>query len=185
MATERSTALRVRGIGFSVYWEAQPAGSKRAFHKPGMRFPVVVDANPKARLWKECVARDAARAMQWAPLFEGPVRLDVVFYRMRPASHFGTGRNAGKLKAGAPAYPTTKPDRTKLLRGLGDALKGIVWRDDAQVCAGEPRKEYGEPARVCVIVQELQSSARFEAGQPDPRNASGQVGPSTPERRKT
>jgi len=143
-------------IRFTVFGEAQPSGSKRPFMRPGMCFPVVVDANPKAKVWKESVAREAARTMNGAPLLEGPLVLDVTFYRVRPKGHFG---KHGLLPS-APSHPTTKPDRTKLLRGLEDALTGIVWRDDAQVCGGECRKEFGERAMVEVQVQEIREAAR-------------------------
>ena len=139
-------------IRFTVYGEAQPAGSKRAFSRPGMRFPVVVDANPKAKDWKLAVAGEAAKAMAGKSLLTGPVALQLVIYRPRPKGHFGTGKNAGKLKAGAPLRPDTKPDLTKLLRGTEDALRGIVWRDDSQVCRQVNEKLFGEPARVEIVV---------------------------------
>ena len=38
------------------------------------------------------------------------------FRFVRPKSHYGTGRNAKKLKPSAPPHHTQKPDATKLLR---------------------------------------------------------------------
>jgi Holliday junction resolvase RusA-like endonuclease len=147
-------------IRFTVYGEAQPAGSKRQMPvyrgKKGTRVPtgqtIVVDANPKAKIWKEQVAREAARAMNGARLLDGPVRLDVTFYRVRPK---GQLRADGQPRPSAPTHPTSRPDRTKLLRGLEDAMTGIVWRDDSQVCSGETRKEFGESSRVEVVVSTM------------------------------
>src|SRR5437867_2655341 len=85
-----------------------------------------------------------SRAMTARPLIDDAVSLDVTFYRPRPKNHYGSKG----LRPSAPDYPTTKPDRGKTLRAVEDALTGVVWRDDAQVCDGPVRKRYGEPARV-------------------------------------
>lgn len=150
-------------IRFTVYGEAKPAGSKRQVpvrrkvdgkwvHTGKM---LVVDANPEAKVWKEEVRREAARAMQAAGftsgLLEGALNLSLAFYRVRPKSHFG---KRGLLPS-APSRPITIPDTTKLVRGIEDALTGIVWRDDAQVCDQFARKRYGEPARVEISVTRM------------------------------
>jgi Holliday junction resolvase RusA-like endonuclease len=127
-----------------------------------MKFPVVVDANPKAKDWKRAVTGEAAKAMAGKPLLTGAVALQLVIYRPRPKGHFGTGRNAGRLKDSAPPYPDTKPDLTKLLRGTEDALRGIVWRDDAQVCRQQNGKLFGEPARAEVCVGEMEEHLALE-----------------------
>ncbi len=80
-------------------------------------------------------------------LFDGPLVIDLRFYRLRPMSHYGTGRNAGVLKASAPTRPINAPDTGKLARGTVDALKGIVLRDDSQIVDERHQKFYGEPAR--------------------------------------
>lgn len=85
----------------------------------------------------------------------GPLALAVVFYRPRPQGHFGSGRNSGRLRDSEPGYPTTKPDTTKLLRGVEDALTGILWRDDSLVCVQQAEKRYGEPARIEVEAREI------------------------------
>jgi Holliday junction resolvase RusA-like endonuclease len=158
-------------LSFSVYGVAQPAGSKRAFvlkRRDGSIVtrgpngpPVVntVDANPKAKSWKQEIASAAAKAMEGVALFVGPVRLQVCFIMPRPQGHFGSGKNAGKVKPKAPRFHTVKPDVTKLVRGLEDALTGIVWRDDSQVAETSQSKVYGEQARVDVIVKELKEEA--------------------------
>ena len=51
----------------------------------------------------------------------------------------------------------TKPDTDKLLRGLFDALTGVVWNDDAQVTDVQVSKQYadhGTAPRVVVIVSD-------------------------------
>ena len=137
-----------------VYGAAQPAGSKRAFYRPklGVR---IVDANPKAKEWKERIASEAGRIANG--LLIGPLFLHITFFRTRPAGHYGTGRNSGVVKKSAPSHPVTKPDTTKLLRGAEDALTGILYRDDAQICQQIVSKEWGDPARVEIGVEEIEA----------------------------
>lgn len=91
----------------------------------------------------------------------GPVALDVIFYLPRPKSHYGTGKNANKLKNSAPTYVTTNPDIDKILRSALDSLTGIAFRDDSQVVSITARKTYGNPQTVLTI-QEV--SERFGEG---------------------
>ena len=135
-----------------VFGEAQPAGSKRAFVHPHTGKTIVTDANAKSRPWKNRVAQ-AAGEQHRGGILDGPVILEVTFYEARTKGHYGTGRNAGVVKDSAPMYPAKKPDATKLLRGVEDALTGIVWRDDAQVVEQFVSKRYGDPARAEIVVR--------------------------------
>ncbi len=58
----------------------------------------------------------------WARV-SGPVELEVMFYLDRPSSISKTQR----------PQPTVAPDLDKLVRGVGDALTGVVYDDDSQV----------------------------------------------------
>lgn len=142
----------MKGYQLVVYGNAEPAGSKRAFYRPNLGVRVV-DANPKSRQWKDLVSQEAGKVA--AGLLEGALFLEAVFYRPRPANHYGTGKNAGVLKASAPPYPATRPDTTKLLRGIEDALRGVFYRDDAQIVRQVVGKDWGEPARVVIRLEEL------------------------------
>jgi Holliday junction resolvase RusA-like endonuclease len=143
-------------VKLTVFGLAQPAGSKRGFAR-GNRV-MIVDANPKAALWKQAVAAEAGKIMQGRTLIEGPVRLTLDFYRPRPAGHYRTGAHAGLVKAGAPELPITKPDLLKTARACEDALTGIVYRDDAQIVEELLWKRYGEPARVEIQVEQIGSA---------------------------
>lgn len=149
-------------LAFEVVGHPEPAGSKRmvpirrkqdgAWVSSGMR---VIDANPRARAWKTEVAHAAQAAMSLAgfdAVFDGPLGLTAVFTRARPKGHYGTGRNAERLKTSSPTYPCTAPDATKLLRATEDALTGVVWRDDAQVVEQFVTKHYGASEGVQVVV---------------------------------
>lgn len=144
-------------LSFTVYGVAAPAGSKTSGQrKDGSRF--VRDSSRRAAPWKDDVKRSAMAALvpddgndSLDALIDGPVSLAVTFVVPRPKGHFG----ARGLRPSAPAYPTTRPDVTKLLRAVEDALTGIVWRDDAQVVEQVAFKVYGEPARCEIAIAPL------------------------------
>lgn len=52
-------------------------------------------------------------------------------------------------------WPTVKPDVDNAEKLVSDALNGIVWVDDKQVCIVEKAKVYGENPRVEVTIAEL------------------------------
>lgn len=126
---------------FFVAGVPAPGGSKKAFIVNG-RAHVTDDCKRNAP-WRNSVSMFAASAHQGDP-FSGPICLDVEFVMPRIKAHFKTGKHAGMLKPGAPSRHTVKPDATKLLRALEDALTGICWRDDAQVCVQRVTKRYGD-----------------------------------------
>ena len=120
--------LYVKVIGTPV-----PQGSKVAnrFGK-GVR-----DSNDKSlRPWRAEVAGCIAEAMtvqHWDTL-DAACQVHITFWHARPASHYGTGRNAGRLKPSAPTWKHTAPDIDKLTRAILDALttSGAI-RDDGRV----------------------------------------------------
>ena len=129
-----------------------PQGSKRAFVVGGRAR--MVEDNAKTKPWRATVtayARDAI-GTEWDAT--GPMKVHAVFYFPRPASHYGTGRNAQQRKPSAPRlFKATKPDLDKLTRALLDALTDAgVWRDDAQVAYLEVLKRWSDDTTVGVHV---------------------------------
>lgn len=152
-------------IAFTCIGDAQPAGSKRAFifnpKDGGEPRASVTDANAKSRPWKYAVAT-SAREVYHGSLLTGALRVTMTFYRCRPRSHYGSGANAGRVKASAPAYPGTKPDALKLARGVEDALSHVVYVDDAQIVDEYLFKrwcENGEPARTEIMIEEMKEGS--------------------------
>jgi Holliday junction resolvase RusA-like endonuclease len=141
-------------IEFTVLGEPAPAGSKRAFQNKYTGRISVADASYRTKPWQ---AEVKAAASQVAPpeLLTGPLSLRITFFKPRPASHYGTGRNAGTLKLSASEFPTTRPDVLKLARAVEDALTGLIYRDDAQIVNEYLHKRYGSPARCEVDVREV------------------------------
>lgn len=112
----------------------------------------MIDDNPKSKDWQRKVA--AAVRVKWGarPLLTGALAVMFLFRRVRPKSHYGTGRNADRLKDDAPEYPTTKPDVLKTARAVEDALTQVVWVDDAQIVHEEIRKEWASEPSVQITI---------------------------------
>lgn len=126
-------------VEFTVAGVPAPQGSKTRT-KWGMR-----EDNPNTRPWREAVAWEATAAMKGRKPLSGPLEMAVGFYFPRPKSHFRTGKHDGELKDSAPAYCATKPDLDKLVRAIGDAITGVVCRDDSQLVQVLAAKHYGLP----------------------------------------
>ena len=132
----------------------RPGGSKRAFiaRRKGGAFVTRPDGSPVVNMtdmsgkagktWRSDCKAFAMSAMAGRPLFTGPLHLTVAFYMPRPQKHYRTGKHAGELRDDAPYYHTSKPDVTKLLRSLEDALTGVCWADDSTIAWQKAMKVY-------------------------------------------
>lgn len=123
-------------IRFTVYGRARPQGSKRHVGRG-----IMVEMSKDLKPWRQEVS-GTALALN-ASMFPAhvPVELTLNFYFTKPKS---TKRRA----------MTTKPDGSKLLRAIEDALTGILFHDDAQIIESHVRKHYGGPERVEIEVRE-------------------------------
>lgn len=73
------------------------------------------------------------------PPIAGPIILGVTFFFPRPA------RLNRKKDPPGPVPHLAKPDLDNCIKSVKDALKGVTWVDDAQVCGYErPFKYYAE-----------------------------------------
>ena len=110
------------------------------------------------KAWRDTLTVMAARTAGRVGMITGPVRAELVFTFERPASHYGTGRNAGRVKDSAPDWPDTKwaGDIDKLTRAVFDSLTaGGVIEDDARVVEAVVSKVWcvpGAPGGVLVNV---------------------------------
>lgn len=145
-------------IVFLVPGIPAPGGSKKAFPRigrDGRQHVAVMDTSKRVKPWRAVVVHAAELAMAGRPPLRGPLKLEITFTLPRPKGHYGTGRNAGRVKATAPRWHTTKPDALKLRRPVEDALTGVCWVDDNQIAVGSEVKVYGERAGAEVRITEL------------------------------
>ena len=139
-------------MDFFVPGVPKPGGSKRAIYNAKLGRSLVIEDCKGNKDWRAVVALAAQQARGNEPLMSGAIDLRVEFVLPRPKHHF---RANGQLKPTAPFWHTSKPDATKLLRALEDALTKIAWNDDAQVAYQEVRKRYGTDPGACVVIKHI------------------------------
>lgn len=103
--------------------------------------------------WRVQVTAAAVDALGQRPRITSACEISVWFYFERPASHYGTGRNAEQLKDYAPAYPDNvkSGDIDKLQRAIFDALTAAgVWKDDSLVARVYAEKLWTSPAGMTI-----------------------------------
>jgi Holliday junction resolvase RusA-like endonuclease len=128
-------------ITFRIYGIPQTKGSTKSFMRPGMRFPIVTNDNPKNKGWAQTVSGEAQRNRPPAPL-TGPVCLELRFFMPKPKSY-------PKTKT---LFATKRPDLDKMVRSIKDALKGVMYLDDAQVVWMKACKYYDDAPGVEIRV---------------------------------
>jgi Holliday junction resolvase RusA-like endonuclease len=135
-------------IKFTVYGEPVAQGRPRASTQGG--FVRMYDP-AKSRDYKDYV-RLAASEHSPATLLKGPLAVMVIAYRSIPKSF--SKRKAALAEAGK-IYPVSKPDADNYLKGVKDALKGVMWVDDSQVVDAFARKRYSHKPRIEVSIRQL------------------------------
>ena len=87
---------------------------------------------PKCKAYKDDIAYHAKKYAHHAAndLYERNLRLVVRIYRRIPKAF---SRAKAEAAERGDIRPVTKPDTDNYLKGVADALKGIVWKDDSQV----------------------------------------------------
>lgn len=116
----------------------RPRGQAR--HRSGKGREYTPTSTLQAKHWIKEAWREAGHGM-----VRGPVRVDVTAIFARPKGHYGTGRNAERLKPSAPPWPTTRTsfDRDNLDKLVLDALtEAKAIQDDSFVVDGRVRKMY-------------------------------------------
>ena len=106
----------------------------------------------KTANYEGLVSHAAQVAMAGRPLIEGPVVLDLLIRCAVPASWSLKKQRAALA---GQIFPATKPDADNIVKAIGDACNGVVWRDDVQAVDGAWRKRYAEVPGVVVTVTPL------------------------------
>jgi Holliday junction resolvase RusA-like endonuclease len=148
-------AAKVTILNFTVDTEPVPQGSMGGVcttNAAGQPITVLKADNQRTHGYRNLVGHAALRARAAVGIHEVfagpgvPVRVSATFVFKRPKS--------------APASrtrPTVPPDADKLCRAILDSLKGVLFNDDAQVVELEGTKIYGQPERVQISVQLVES----------------------------
>ena len=134
-------------IRFTVYGEPIAQGRPKFAR---VKNHVVAYDPAKSKNYKSRVLAAALEVKPEKPL-EGPLALIVTIYRTIPKSFSKKKREqaiSGYIR------PTTKPDVSNICKGVEDALKGVIWRDDSQVVTMYASKYYDESPRVEICVKE-------------------------------
>lgn len=84
--------------------------------------------------------------------FDGPCSLNLHIYRSIPKSF---GRKKQFAAANGEIRPTTRPDTDNYVKGILDALNGIVVKDDSQIVDIVAQKFYSDTPRIEAVVSEL------------------------------
>lgn len=135
----------------SIHVPAIPVAQPRVKATTINGFARVYNPRGPVDVFKSTVAMSVSRAYQGKPL-ESPFSVSIVFVFPRPSSMMW------KRKPMPRARHSTRPDRDNLDKAVLDAMKGLVFRDDAQVCAGSIEKWIAagdEQAHVTIVIEEL------------------------------
>lgn len=100
----------------------------------------------KSSDFKEYVALVASQHRP-KELLTGALELTVIFYRPLTKVIEKSEKKMAEVEAGT-LLPITKPDVDNYAKGVKDALKGIIWKDDSQVTDLIARKRYSDTPRI-------------------------------------
>lgn len=128
-------------VSFVALGKPTTQGSYRPIVSKSTRKAIMVPMMSDAmRAWRSTVSQAARSAMGSRSPLSGCVQIAVRFILPRPKK---------------PSNEWPRGDCDKLQRALGDALTGIVYADDSQICRWVACKEYGHPTGAQVEITEL------------------------------
>lgn len=127
-------------IELFIHGRPAPQGSKSMLWSGkqwGKGDPYMAESNSQEhKLWRTAVAQAAQEARKRrGETLDGPLFVEMVFF-------MGERPDSDRRRA----FPTTAPDKSKLLRATEDSLEaaGLI-KNDARIVAGFQRKLYGTP----------------------------------------
>lgn len=132
-------------IGFHVPGLPQTKGSARAFHNRTTGRAYVTNDNPKNKSWERVVRGVAASYIREGLPWSEPVGLRLTFWLKKPQAHPKTRYS----------WHTKKPDLSKMIRSVEDALTGIMYDDDRQVIHIDAWKFYSDKPGVDIVVEKI------------------------------
>ena len=136
--------------------EGNPVAKKRP--RFARRGKFVATYNPQKKEEGSFLARAKG---QIGRKMAGPLRVDCWFYIPRPKSHYGRGRNSGRLLITAPKHIMGKFDVDNLLKHCLDALNGYAWDDDGQIIALTGIKAYADDGQPRTEIEVMEIASEF------------------------
>lgn len=135
-------------IKITIPGQPVPQGRPR-FARQG-NFVRTYDPKPSVEYKK----RVASAAIQKRPqkLLEAELEVEVHIYKETLKSFTKQKKIDAEAKI---LRPLTKPDADNYAKGILDALKGIIWKDDGQVVDLIARKYYSAAPRAEVFIREI------------------------------
>lgn len=106
------------------YWSTRFWVDGEPVSQGSMRSPkagVVIHDSAKLKGWRDAIAWAAKESMYGQPMLDQPVDLTCTFIFSKPK------------KPHHPHYADTALDLDKLIRAVGDALQGVVVKNDARI----------------------------------------------------
>ena len=127
------------------YVHGSPLPLKR--HRLTRRGRVYDPSADDKRVWMET-------ALAFCPVepLTGAIEVELEFIMPRPKSHFGTGRNDGRLKPSVPTHHLHTPDLDNLVKFVLDAMNGKFYVDDAQIISIACKKTFSAEKGECGTV---------------------------------
>lgn len=113
---------------------------------------VTTYTDAKTASYETLVGWYAAHVMAGRPKLEGPLKAVIDITLAVPQSWSGKKRAAAL--SGEIGH-TTKPDLDNYIKAAIDGVNGIVFDDDAQICAITAQKNYGETPGMRIYVMRL------------------------------
>ncbi len=136
-------------IAFEVMGDCIPQSRPKAHNIAG--HAVLYDPT-RNKDYKNYIKLAAAQAMGNAPLMERPLKLKIIVRRPIPKG-FSKSKITAALSGAI--LPAVRPDIDNFFKSISDAMIGVVFRDDNQICHLDIWKAYGEKPMICVAVKEI------------------------------
>ena len=142
------TVAQGEQIEIRVWGIPAPQGSKSVRGYVAGR-AILGESSKAVAPWRVDV-RAATQNQYQGPILTGPVAVCATFLFSRPKGHYGSGRNADRLKPSAPRHLTSvrHGDLDKLLRstfdGLSQSAGGGLITDDSLIVEVMANKRYVE-----------------------------------------
>ena len=116
---------RYSTVSFWVPGIPEAQGSMRS-----PRAGVVLHNKPSLTAWRDLIGFTAKQAWGTRPLLDWPVRMTCAFYFPKPQRPQHDG------------WASTSLDLDKLIRAVGDALQGVVLKNDSRIVAITAQKRW-------------------------------------------